>query len=567
MRTRVAGNESRGARQSPFQSGHCHKPADAEEQMGTEPAVRDRVPQEFSSGIAEYCGYFQTLADAAPQMMWRFGPDGQCKYFNQSWLEYRGRTAEQERGAGWLEGVHPEDLNRCATAYRSAFEIRQPFHLEFRVRRADASYGSIFAHAVPQYLLDGSFVGYVGSLEETSHEESGSLEPEHRGVEAFESARQALCQIAASFRQSSPPVSEGRRTKRRKQKKTLPENVLLECLDIAVTPLLVVDTGGRAVYCNSAFQAFASKRLSTATRAASNVAQWPCLAGQLSSIGENPAQAVNCAPEVQAWLDADSIALDQDVRVCARPLTTSGNELTMFSIIDTSQENRTRLLERAFLHDLVNATGSIQMLVDLLTGGTSRQERAEYIQLLQVSITRLLSEIYHEKMILDSTGFTPFNVHEILTALAEYYRNHQFGRNCRIEIDVSTVESSAFLGDQTLLVRVLDNMLRNAIEATSLGGGTVTLGCRQIGGELEFWVHNPNTISENVRTKIFHPTTSRDVRDRDVENYETKLLSELCGGTVTVSSDQQFGTTYSVRYPAAVETGSPYRRYHSMHAS
>jgi PAS domain S-box-containing protein len=566
MRTRVAGKESPGAGQSPFEAGHCHEPAGAEEHMGTGPGGRDGAPQEFSSGIAEYCRRFQTLADVAPQMMWRFGPDGQCKYFNQSWLDYRGRTADQERDAGWLEGVHPEDLNRCTTAYRSAFETRQPFHLEFRVRRADACYGSVIAHAVPQYLLDGSFVGYVGSLEETSHEDSGSLQDERRGVAASESARQALCQFVASLRQSLP-ASERRRTKRQKQRKTLPKNVLLECLGLSVTPLLIVDNSGCAVYFNSAFQAFASKRWPTVTWAASNVTQWPSLAGQLSSIREHPTQAVNRSPEVQDGLDADSIALNQDIRVCARPLTITGNELTMFSIIDTSQENRTRLLERAFLHDLVNATGSIQMLIDLLTGGTSRQERAEYIQLLQVSITRLLSEIYHEKMMLDSTGFTPFNVHEILTALAEYYRNHQFGRNYRIEIDESTVESAALLGDQTLLVRVLDNMLRNAIEATSRGGGTVTLGCRQIGGELEFWVHNPNTISENVRAKIFHPSTSLDVRDRDVENHETKLLSELCGGTVTVSSDQQFGTTYSVRYPAAAETVSPHKRYRSKHAS
>jgi PAS domain S-box-containing protein len=567
MRTRVDGNESAGTERSPFEAGHCHKPADTAAHMGTELLARAPVRQEFSSGIAEYCNHFQALADPAPQMIWRFGPDGQCKYFNQSWLDYRGRTPEQERGSGWMEGMHPEDLNRWATAYRSAFETRQPFHLEFRIKRADASYGSVFAHAVPQYLLDGSFVGYVGSLEETSHEDSGSVQHEHRGVEAFESARQALCQIAASLRQALSPVSERRRPKRRKQRKTLPEKVLLECLDISVTPLLVVDKGGRAVYCNSAFQAFASKRLPTTTWAASNVNPWPSLAGQLSSTRARPTQAVNCTAEVQAWLDSDSIALDQDIRVCARPLTIAGNELTMFSIIDISQENRTRLLERAFLHDLVNAAGSIQMLIDLLTGGTSRQERAEYIQLLQVSITRLLSEIYHEKMMLDSTSSMPFKVHEILTSLAEYYRDHHFGRNCRIEINESTVESTALLGDQTLLVRVLDNMLRNAIEATSHAGGTVTLGCRETGGELEFWVHNPNTISENVRAKIFHPSTSIDGRARDVGNQETKLLSELCGGTVTVSSDHEFGTTYSVRYPAAVETVSPRKRYHTKHAS
>ena len=564
MRTRVAGNESPGTERSPFEASLRHKPAETAAHTDIEPVAGAQVRQEFSSGIAEYCSQFQTLADAAPQMIWRFGPDGQCKYFNHSWLEYRGRTAEQERGAGWMEGVHPEDLNRCANAYRSAFESRQPFHLEFRVRRADDSYRSVFAHAVPQYLLDGSFVGYVGSLEETSHRDWG-LADERRSVAASESARQALCQIAASSTHTL--VSEPQRPKRRKQRKTLSKNLLLECLDVSVTPLLVVDKGGRTVYCNSAFQAFASKRSPTATWAAPNVTPWPSLAGQLSSTREHPAQTINCAPDIKAWLDPDSIALEQNIRVCARPLTITGSELTMFSIIDTSQENRTRLLERAFLHDLVNAAGSIQMLIDLLTGGTSRQERTEYIQLLQVSVTRLLSEIYHEKMMLESTSSMPLKVHEILTALAEYYRDHHFGRNCRIEINENTVESTALMGDQTLLVRALDKMLRNAIEATSRSGGTVTLGCHQIGGELEFWVHNPNTISENVRAKIFHSSTSIDGRGPDVENHETKLLSQLCGGTVKVFSDQQFGTTYSVRYPAAVETVSPHKRYHTKHAS
>jgi len=563
MRTRVAGNESPGAKPSPFLPRDCHKPADAEDHMGTEPVISDRVPQEFSSGIGEYCRRFQALADAATQMMWRFGPDGECKYVNRRWLEYRGRTEEQERGAGWMEGVHPEDLSRCATAYRSAFESRQPFHLEFRVKRADASYGSVVAHAVPQYLLDGSFVGYVGSLEEASHQDSGSAERERRGVGSSESARQALCQIAASLRQPSSPASERRRPKRRKQKRTLPGNVLLECLDISITPLLVVDQSGRAIYCNCAFQELAAKRLpTTRIETASSLTKWPRLTGKSNSRREHPTPSRNCAPEVQAWLDADSITNEQDIRVSAKPLAGAGNELTMFSIIDTTQENRTRLLERAFLHDLVNAAGSIQMLIDLLTGGTSRQERDEYINLLQVSVNRLLSEIYHEKMMLDSSGCTPFNVREILTALAEYYRHH-FGRNCRIEITETAAESLALAGDQTLLVRVLDNMLRNAVEAAG-HGGLVTLGCRQIGGELEFWVHNPNTISENVRAKIFHPSFTVDGKDRD---QDTKLLGELCGGTVAVSSDQQSGTTYSVRYPAAVETVFPQKRYHTKHAS
>jgi hypothetical protein len=466
-----------------------------------------------------------------------------------------------------MEGVHPEDVERCTTSYSCAFETRQPFHLEFRVKRADASYAWVHAHGVPQYVLDGSFVGYVGLLEETRTEDSEPVDPKHGGVQASQSSWQVLCQLAALKRPSSPLLAQSRR-ERRKERTAVSVKALLECLDISITPMVVVNKTGRSVYCNGSFKTFAAKgRTAGGNSIPFNVTGWPKVSGQSSSLRKMLTSDTNCAPEVQAWLDSDSVTRGRDIRVFAQPLTIGGDELTAFSIVDTSQENRTQLLERAFLHDLVNAAGSIQMLIDLLTTDSSRQERVEYVKLLQVSINRLLSEIYHEKMMLDSSGLTTsaVTVHEILTALAEYYKNHNFAGNCRIEIDEGAVKSMKVLGDHALLVRVLDNMLRNAIEATS-HGGVVTLGCRRIDGDLEFWVHNPNKISETVRTEIFRRPFSNQ-RDEEAQSFETELLSELCGGAVAVSSDQEFGTRFSIRYPAAAETVAEQKRYHTKHAS
>jgi len=564
MRTRVVGNGSSRQSRSPLGQRHqAFKSIDSKDDVSVEPKN-----EELSSEITDYCDHFQCVADTAKQMIWRFGADGQCKYFNRSWLEFRGRTVEQERGVGWMEGVHPQDVQRCTSSYSCAFETRQPFHLEFRVRRADASYAWIHAHGVPQYVLDGSFVGYVGLLEETRTEDSESVRPKHGGVQASQSSWQALCQLAASLKRSSSSVLARSRPARRKGKAPISVRALMECLDISITPIVVVNNIGRAVYCNRSFEAFAAKACAAGTTGIpSNVTEWPKTVGQSSSVRRMLTSETNCAPEVQAWLDSDAVTLRKDIRVSAQPLTIGGDELTAFSVVDTSQENRTQLLEHAFLHDLVNAAGSIQMLIDLLTTDTSRQERVEYVKLLQVSINRLLSEIYHEKMMLDSSGLaaSAVTVHEILTALAEYYKNQTFAGNCRIEIEEGAIKSMKVLGDLSLLVRVLDNMLRNAIEATS-HGGVVTLGCREIDGDLEFWVHNPNKISETVRTKMFRPPVSHQ-RDEEAQGYETQLLSELCGGAVVVSSDQEFGTRFSIRYPVATETVSAQKRYHTKHAS
>ena len=530
------------------------------------PPIPNVASHELSSGITEYCTHFQALADAADHMVWRFGPDGQCKYFNRRWLAYRGRTAEQERGAGWMEGVHPEDLPRCTATARSAFETRQPFHLEFRVRRADTSYAWVHGHAVPQYLLNGSFVGYVGSLDEIGYEDSGSVHTVPGTVETSESARLALCHIAASLGQSvSSMLVHG--DKARKQRTALPAKAVLKCLDLSVTPLVVVDSAGQAVYCNQSFNAFAANARPVEAGVPSKITEWPTPRTQLLFRRNNTTQATVCPPEVQAWLDSDSAKLEQDVRVSAQTLTVGGNDWIVLSVIDTRRENRTRFLERAFLHDLVNAAGSIQMLIDLLAGGASRQERAEYLKLLQVSINRLLSEIYHEKMMLDSTDSMPVdNVNAILVTLADYYGKQPFARGRRINIEKLSAENMKLRSDPTLLFRVLDNMLRNAIEATGQGD-VVTLGCRQIEGALEFWVHNPNNIPENVRKKIFRPSFKLKGGDAETETQENKLLREMCGGTVSVCCEPEFGTTYSIRYPASAETLSSRKRYGTKHAS
>ena len=94
---------------------------------------------------------FRLVADSAPVMIWLAGPDKQFEWFNRTWLEFTGRTMEQERGAGWLDSVHIEDLERCAGIYHTSFDARQRFTMDFRMRRHDGSYRWIMATGVPRH--------------------------------------------------------------------------------------------------------------------------------------------------------------------------------------------------------------------------------------------------------------------------------------------------------------------------------------------------------------------------------------------------------------------------------
>jgi PAS domain S-box-containing protein len=96
-------------------------------------------------------------------MIWRAGLDARCDYFNHTWLAFTGRTAEQEMGDGWAEGVHADDLQRCIAHYLDHFHRREAFEMEYRLRRYDGVYRWIFDRGVPFSDDNGAFAGFIGS--------------------------------------------------------------------------------------------------------------------------------------------------------------------------------------------------------------------------------------------------------------------------------------------------------------------------------------------------------------------------------------------------------------------
>jgi PAS domain S-box-containing protein len=113
--------------------------------------------------------HFRSMADNAPVLIWISGVDTSRTWFNKPWLDFTGSS-------GWTENVHPGDLDRCLAACGTAFEARQPFRMEYRLKRHDGRYRWILDHGTPLYGEHDEFTGYIGSCIDITERKEGEEE-------------------------------------------------------------------------------------------------------------------------------------------------------------------------------------------------------------------------------------------------------------------------------------------------------------------------------------------------------------------------------------------------------
>ena len=106
---------------------------------------------------------FRLIADLAPVMMWSARPDTTLDYLNSTCVEFTGLPLDQLLDNGWLNAVHPDDVEHCARTYVPAIEARRPFRMEYRIRAADGAYRWVLDLGVPKHGPDGSFSGFLGT--------------------------------------------------------------------------------------------------------------------------------------------------------------------------------------------------------------------------------------------------------------------------------------------------------------------------------------------------------------------------------------------------------------------
>lgn len=150
--------------------------------------------------------YYLQLLESFPALVWRAGLDGKCDYFNHTWLTFTGRSLAEELGYGWADGVHPDDISSCLHTYYAAFECRQPFSMEYRLRCHDGTYRWIVDHGSPYYDQNGTFAGYIGSCYDIHAQKTAELALK----EAHEQLEQRVAERTAELTEANLQLGESR---------------------------------------------------------------------------------------------------------------------------------------------------------------------------------------------------------------------------------------------------------------------------------------------------------------------------------------------------------------------
>ena len=135
---------------------------------------------------------FLATVNSAPVLIWTTGSDKLCTFVNQRWLEFRGRTLEEELGNGWLDGVHPDDRAKSFKVYSESFDAREPFTMEFRVRRRDGQFRWVLDQGVPRYDSQRQFFGYIGSCVDVTERKEAEAEAQRLQQEVAHVSRVAM---------------------------------------------------------------------------------------------------------------------------------------------------------------------------------------------------------------------------------------------------------------------------------------------------------------------------------------------------------------------------------------
>lgn len=496
--------------------------------------------------VRESEGRFAALADAAPVLIWMCGPDHQCSWVNQQWLSFTGRSLEQEIGGGWLENVHPDDIEQLLATSERDFAQRVPCRVEYRLRSANGEYRWLADQSAAHYAPDGRYLGYIGTCVDITER--------RRGEDALVAAQ--------TFANAT--------------------------LDAISKHLCVLDPTGQILAVNQAWRDFFDDNAGGASGhhnyfiganylEVCDAAAAPCPADTVS-MADGIRQVIggqrrdftfeySChSPDRDRWFIAkvtrfrggsgNVLVTHEDVSERKR-----AEEAVQAARAEAEQANlaKSRFLAAAS-HDLRQPLSALSIYVDVLKATGQNAPLLANMANCVASLSELLTDLLDLSK-LDAGVVQPevrdFSVAELLAGLAAVHGPDALQKGLSFRVMPSRLAART---DPVLFRRILGNLIANAIRYTEQGG--VLIGCRRRQGKrwIEIWDSGIGIPADKF-DEIFEEFRQLDHEERNRGSGLGLAIAArsaaLLGLEIRVASRLGHGSMFALELPLGEANAAP----------
>lgn len=240
-----------------------------------------------------------------------------------------------------------------------------------------------------------------------------------------------------------------------------------------------------------------------------------------------------------------------ELLVYAVPININQDEYTVFMVKDIGEEKRKQVFERVFFHDLLNTSGAVKGFLEIIKQAKDLDEAMELAAYAGEATDILIDEVNSHKDLLAAENenlklnLSSFSARDLIVKLVNLYLRED---TILSAININCFEDVMITSDIILVRRIVNNMLKNAVEAS--GGDSISIGLVKKENFAEFWVHNKQFIGRDARLQIFKRSYSSKGNGRGIGTYSMKLLGEqYLGGYVYFTSEKDTGTTFTFGVP------------------
>jgi len=428
--------------------------------------------------------FYLKVLDDFPNPVWRSNISGKCDFFNRNWLEFTGRSMDQEIGDGWVEGVHPDDFERCLAIYLENFSNQLPFEMEYRLRYHDGTYRWILDCGNPFFSPEGTFKGFIGSCYD------------------IQDRKTAEEQLNMANRELEEKISEIN-TSRSQLQET--KDYLEKLIASASAPIIVWNPVGIITKTNKALGDLMG--LPPADIIGNDLSfvfpresldeirmQDPCLKDHLpKEVFEIPITHRSGEMRVVVWNLAPVFSHpDECVAIIAQ-----GQDVTEHIQTEKALKQLNRqlnLMGSITRHDILNQVNIIKLLIDLLKDSVTQEPLRKYLNGVETATGNIHSQIEFTKVYQELGSHDP--QWENIPLLV---RSLQIPEIITLSYDMKGIEVYA----DHLLIRVFDNLLDNSVRHGE-HVSKIHISCRKSpDGIILIWEDNGIGVKPEEKKKIF----------------------------------------------------------------